>query len=174
MRFFLFLPVLSLAFATAIGGALPAAAQQQMALGGLKSDRNAPIDITSDSLAVDQQTGKATFTGNVLVVQGDLRMKAPLVVVTYDQANRSQIQHIHATGGVTLVSPDEAAQGEEANYDVSNNHVVMTGNVILTQGQNVTQGQKLTVDLTTSTGVMDGRVRTTLQPQQQSPAGKKP
>ncbi|MPL60939.1 lipopolysaccharide export system protein LptA [Rhodobacter sp. 140A] len=138
---------------------------QQIALGGIRADARAPVEVTADSLAVNQTDGSATFTGNVLVVQGGMRLKAAVVDVEYDPKDRSKILRMHATGGVTLVSPAEAAEAKEAVYDVAASNVVMTGDVLLTQGQNVMSGQKLTVDLKTGTGQMDGRVRTILQPE---------
>jgi len=138
---------------------------QQIALGGIRTDAKAPVEVTADSLAVNQTDGTAVFTGNVLVVQGGMRLKAAVVDVEYDPKDRSKINRMHATGGVTLVSPTEAAEGKEAVYDVAASSVVMTGDVLLTQGQNVMSGQKLTVDLKTGTGQMDGRVRTILQPE---------
>ncbi|MFC5738949.1 lipopolysaccharide transport periplasmic protein LptA [Sinirhodobacter huangdaonensis] len=138
---------------------------QQIALGGIRADAKAPVEVTADSLAVNQTDGSATFTGNVLVVQGGMRLKAAVVDVEYDPKDRSKITRMHATGGVTLVSPAEAAEAKEAVYDVAASNVVMTGDVLLTQGQNVMSGQKLTVDLKTGTGQIDGRVRTILQPE---------
>ena len=34
------------------------------------------MEVTSDELSIDQATGQAIFDGNVLVVQGDIRMSA--------------------------------------------------------------------------------------------------
>lgn len=150
-------------FAVFVLLAAPVAAQQ-VAFGGLKADAKAPVEVTSDSLNVNQADGTAVFTGNVLVVQGGLRMQAAAIRVGYAQGDTSKIQTMTATGGVTLVSPTEAAESKEAVYDVAGGSVVMTGDVLLKQGQNVMSGQKLTVDLRSGTGQMDGRVRTILQP----------
>lgn len=161
-----FIPFLATALITGMVCALPAGAQQ-IAFNGLKADRNAPVEVTSDTLNVDQQTGTAVFNGNVLVIQGGMRMKAQTITVTYDQADRTRINTMNATGGVTLVSPNEAAEGKNAVYDVPAGQVVMTGDVVVTQGTSVMSGQKLTVNLTNGTGQMDGRVRTILQPRQE-------
>lgn len=139
-------------------------AAQQVAFGGIKADARAPVEVTADSLNVNQADGTAVFTGNVLVVQGGLRMQAATIRVGYAPDDRTKIQTMTATGGVTLVSPTEAAESKEAVYDVAGGSVVMTGDVLLKQGQNVMSGQKLTVDLRSGTGQMDGRVKTILQP----------
>lgn len=144
---------------------LASVAQQQVAFGGLKTNTKLPVEVTADSLSVNQTDGTATFTGNVLIVQGEMRLKAAQVDVTYGKTNTSKIDTLHATGGVTLVSATEAAESKVADYDVTAGKVVMTGDVLLTQGKNVMAGQKLTVDLTSGTGQMDGRVRTVLQPE---------
>lgn len=143
--------------------ALPAQAQQ-VAFGGLRTDTKAAVEVTADSLAVNQKDGTATFTGNVVIVQGPMRLQAAVVTVEYGSADRSKISHLHAAGGVTLVSAAEAAEAKEADYSVATGDVILTGDVLLTQGENVISGQKLTVDLKTGTGQMEGRVRSVLQP----------
>lgn len=140
------------------------AAALQVAFGGIKGDTTAPVEVTADSLSVNQTDGSATFTGNVLIAQGEMRLQAATVRVEYGTEDRSKINRLHASGGVTLVSATEAAEAREAVYDVTTGQVVLTGDVLLTQGANVMSGQKLTVDLKTGTGQMDGRVRTILQP----------
>lgn len=141
-----------------------AAQAQQVAFGGIRADISAPVEITSDTLSVNQADGSATFSGNVVIGQGDMRLQAQNVRVEYAQGDRTRIQKLHASGGVTLASAAEAAEAQEAVYEVTSGTIVLTGNVLLTQGANVMSGQKLTVDLSSGTGQMDGRVRTILQP----------
>ncbi len=140
-----------------------AALAQQVAFGGLRADTSAPVEITADSLAVNQEDGTAVFSGNVLIVQQDMRLQAASVRVEYGD-DHSQIKQLHASGGVTLVSASDSAEARDAVYEVATGQIVMTGDVLLTQGSNVMAGQKLSVDLKTGTGQMDGRVRTILQP----------
>ena len=150
------LAILPLAFASG-------AVAQQIAFGGIRGDSKAPVEITSDTLTVDQSTGIATFAGNVVIGQGAMRLSAGQVLVEYGETT-SDISKLRASGGVTLVSETEAAEAREAVYTLSSSTVVLTGNVLLTQGKNVMAGESLTVNLTTGTGTMAGRVRTVLQP----------
>lgn len=135
-----------------------------VAFGGIKSDTSLPVEVTADQLAVNQTDASAVFTGNVVVIQGDLRLAAGTVRVEYDKEDRTKVSRIVATEGVTLVSPAEAAEAREAIYSVAAGEVVMTGDVLLTQGGSTIAGQKLVVDLDTGTGRMDGRVRTVIDP----------
>jgi lipopolysaccharide export system protein LptA len=152
--------------------ALPApllAQGAKVAFGGLKQDTSLPVEITADSLAIDQADGQATFTGNVLVGQGDMRLSAGEIRVEYAE-DGSDIRTLHATGGVTIVNATDAAEAREAVYTIATGAVVMTGDVLLTQGPNAISGEKLVLDLRAGTGVMEGRVKTVFTPGQ----GKKP
>ena len=137
-----------------------------VAFGGLKHDASQPVEITADELTVDQATGSAVFTGNVVAGQGEMRLSAGRVQVQYATENgqaTGRIDQLVATGNVTLVNGAEAAEAEKAIYSVGGSQIVMTGNVILTQGINALSGEKLTVDLTSGSGRMEGRVRTIFQ-----------
>ncbi len=140
----------------------------QVAFGSLKGDPTQPVEVTADQLNVDQTDGKATFTGNVLVVQGTMRLTAAQVQVDY-AADGKKISRMHATGGVTLVNNGEAAEGRDAVYTIDTGSVVMTGDVLLTQGSSALSGKQLTVDLNTGTGVMEGRVQTVFVPAKSAP-----
>lgn len=126
-------------------------------------DSDQPVEVTADRLDVNQTDGTAIFEGNVVVVQGELTLTAGRVRVEYGTTEPREIERIHAYENVVLVSPTEAAEGDEAVYEVASRSVVLTGNVILTQELNVVSGEKLTIDLDTGTGVVEGRVRTILR-----------
>jgi lipopolysaccharide export system protein LptA len=152
--------------AAAVLAALPglAAAQgAEVSFGILGHDASLPVEVTADSLSVNQADGTAIFKGNVVVGQGDMRLAAGEVRVIYASGTASRIERLEATGGVTLASGTEAAESREAVYSVDGGQIVMTGDVVMTQGQNAISGQKLTLSLEAGTGVMEGRVRTILQ-----------
>jgi lipopolysaccharide export system protein LptA len=142
----------------------PVAAQEaNVAFGTEPHDSTQPVEVTADRLDVNQTDGTATFTGNVVVVQGELTLTAGRVLVEYGESEPREIERILAYENVTLVSPTEAAEGDEAIYEVASRSVVMTGNVLLTQELNAVTGERLTIDLDTGTGVVEGRVRTILR-----------
>jgi lipopolysaccharide export system protein LptA len=152
------------AIAAALLLAAPVLAQgANVSFGTEDHDASQPVEVTSDRLDIDQTTGTATFSGNVVVVQGDLTLTADRVRVEYGQTEPREIERIFAFDNVTLVSPTEAAEGDEAVYEVATRSVLMTGNVILTQELNAVSGDRLTIDLETGTGVVEGRVRTVLR-----------
>lgn len=147
-------------------GLAPVAAFSQgakVALGGLKQDTTLPVEVTADELAVNQADGAATFSGNVLVIQGAMRMTAATVRVQY-AADGKGIAQLNATGGVTYVNATDAAEAAEAAYTLASGEMILSGNVLLTQGQGAISGQKLVIDLKAGTGTMEGRVKTVFQP----------
>jgi lipopolysaccharide export system protein LptA len=152
----------ALCFAVVMAG--PAIAQQaNLQFGGLRQDTSLPVEVTSDSLSVDQASGAAVFTGNVLAKQGDMRLSAGTIRVEYT-ADGKGIDSLIASGGVTLVSPTDAAEAAEAVYTIASGTVVMRGNVLLTQGNAAISGQNLTVNLKNGTGTMTGQVKTVFRP----------
>ncbi|WGW04392.1 lipopolysaccharide transport periplasmic protein LptA [Tropicibacter oceani] len=152
--------------ALAVAGlpALAAAQGTDVKFGSLKQDTSAPVEVTADALAVNQNAGTALYTGNVVIIQGDMRLAAPRVLVVYSEA-QGRIERMEATGGVTLVSGEEAAEAERADYDIEGGTVVMSGNVLLTQGQNALTSEKMVVNLESGAAQMSGRVKTILQPE---------
>lgn len=129
---------------------------------GMKDfDKSQRVEVTADALSVNQQDGTAVFDGNVLVVQGEVRMSAGKVRVEYGQSGGSSgISRLVASGGVTFVTSTDAVEAQEADYSVEAGTVRLSGDVLLTQGPNAISGDTLTVDLQSGSGTMEGRVRT--------------
>lgn len=136
-----------------------------VSLGEPITDPDAPIEVTSDSLSVDRQTGNAIFLGNVFVVQGEMTLTAERVEVLYAEENDAEdpLREVIATGDVVLVNGPDTAESDVANFYPPTDKVIMTGNVLLTQGRSIISGDRFNWDMTTGQGTMDGRVRTVLQ-----------
>lgn len=147
----------------ALSPALAAAQGTNVAFGAVKADPSLPVEVTADSLDVNQATGSAEFKGNVLVGQGEMRLSAQRVFVIYSE-DSSGIDRLEATGDVVLVSGPDAAEAQRADYSVATGVIVMTGNVLLTQGKNALTSDRMTVNLSSGTAQMNGRVKTILIP----------
>lgn len=148
-----------------IGAAFPPAAFGQ----SLDHDSGLPIEITADSLEVEQEQQVATFAGNVDAVQGDLVLSADRLLVHYEGKSSavglatgagSAIRRIDAEGHVILASPEETAEGAFGTYDVPAKLVTLEGSVVLTRGDNVIRGERLVLDLVSGTSRMIGTTAT--------------
>lgn len=142
---------------------LAASAQEtSVAFGAIRQDSSLPVEVTSDSLSVDQQSGTAVFTGNVVVGQGEMRLSADKVDVIYRENPRG-IERLKAAGNVVLVSGPDAAEARQADYDIDAGVITMTGDVLLSQGLSALTSDRMTVNLDTGKAKMTGRVKTILQ-----------
>jgi len=140
--------------------ALPTFSQTSLSVGGFSSNPDEPIEMTADKLTVSQSDGSARFDGNVVIAQGNIKIIAQLVVVTYLESGG--IDHLSASGGVTVVTQTESAEAKFADYDLSSHSLALSGDVLLTQGQSMISSDTMNINLTTGAAVIEGRVRTVL------------
>jgi len=131
--------------------------------GGFKHDSSQPIKISADALEVRQNEQVAIFTGAVDARQGDVRMQAQTLTVTYDpeaedNSQAGAIQRVRAEGDVFISSQENTASGNWADYDVASGNITMGDTVTLTQGENVIGGSSLTINLNTGLAQLGGGV----------------
>ena len=120
-------------------------------------DNNAPINISSDSFQADLNGKTGTWSGNVIVIQGDMKLRANTVRMTTvnDKADK-----VMASGNVVVDSPKSGTvTGDNGVYSVVPRTVVMTGNVVMKKGKDVMRGAQLTVNLVTGQAVLGGGVK---------------
>ncbi len=146
-----------------------------------------PVSIEADKLVYSDKDGKAVYSGNVIVIQGDTKMVCTVMTLYLDRAaapsgaptptptpmanasgppaNNSQLRHMDCKGPVSLFSKTQTGTGDAAQYDKPENKFWLIGNVTLTNGGNVTKGDKLTYDLTTgrATVEMSAKSKTRVQ-----------
>lgn len=138
----------------------PALAQLNL---GNRQNSNEPIDISSDTLEVQQDKQLAIFRGKVDVQQGETRLRSDELFVYYRDRNpapanaaggtparqpaprpaaapaagpdASSITKIEAKGNVFVSTPKERAQGDFGVYDVDKKTITLTGNVLMTSDE---------------------------------------
>ncbi len=135
--------------------AQPAAAPAKPVLA--QHDNNAPIDISSDTFQADLNGKSGTWTGNVIVIQGDMKLRANTVHMTTVNGKADKVM---ANGNVVVDSPRSGtATGDNGVYSVVPRTVLLTGNVVLKKGKDVMRGSQLTVNLVTGQAVLGGGVK---------------
>lgn len=156
----LIVPVITLGFSAEAKSTSKAAKKSEpIASFGKKRDNHTPIEVTADALEVAQTESQATFSGHVVAIQGDLRLTAEKMIVTYAQKaaagknkkskDENAIQKIEASGKVFLATPEETASGSTAVYDVDEQEIRLNGHVVLTRGKNVLEGENLVYNFAT-------------------------
>lgn len=154
----------SIALSTALFllGASGVMAQTNVNFGGISVDTSAAIEVAADSLSVDQDTGTAVFSGNVVIGQGELRLSAGRVEVVYSEET-GDIVRLLASEKVTFATENDAAEAQNADYDITSGLLTLTGDVLLTQGASAISAERMVLNVKSGTATMDGRVRTVLQ-----------
>ena len=146
------------------------AAQIAVGFGGVAHDATQAVEVVADSLSIDQTSGRALFEGNVVILQGDLRIAAGRVEVIYSDAGATRgVDAVIASGGVLVTRGEDAAQSDEARYDIATALLNMAGDVLVTQGAITIAGDSMVIDMATGNGTVGGRVRTVFTPELQQP-----
>jgi lipopolysaccharide export system protein LptA len=124
----------------------------------------ANIAVNADAFVADLNQETGTWTGNVIVVQGNVRMRADEVRVQAPGGNASRME---ATGNVVVDSPSGTARGTSAVYEVPAQVIRLAGPVVLTKDNNVMRGAALTVNVGTGVAQITGGTTASGQPQQE-------
>jgi len=126
-------------------------------------DADQPIDINADNLEVQQDKNLAIFSGNVIAVQGRIKLRAERLKVWYRPADaaasedvKGTIIRIDAIDKVFVSSAEETAQGDIGIYEVADQRLTLTGAVVLTRSENVLRGNKLVMNLATGQSKISG------------------
>ena len=152
MRRAFIIPALLAALAGA--GTMAQAQEPVSALAG--HNANAPIDVESDRIEVQDRADRAIFAGNVRVRQDQLTLETARLTIAYTNAQGVEIDRLDAAGGVVVRSPSETARGQFGIYDLNRRLITLTGDVQLERGGSRIGGQRLVIDLNTGRAVIDG------------------
>jgi lipopolysaccharide export system protein LptA len=128
---------------------------EAQALSGFNS--NAPVDFDADRIELQDKQNRVQLSGNVVIRQGDLTLRAARTTIAFTDAGSLQIQRLDAVGGVVVTRGNEAARGSAAVYDFNRRVIVMSGAVNLRRGSDNLNGGRLVIDLNTGLSSVDGR-----------------
>ena len=117
---------------------------------------DAPIDVASDRLEVQDRADRAVFVGNVHVKQAELSLDTARLSVAYSSGAGVQIKRLDASGGVTVRSPSETATGTFGIYDLDRKLITLVGDVRLQRQGSEINGQRLVIDLDSGRAVIEG------------------
>lgn len=140
----------------------------------LEGDAREPVSIESNSGFYDDKKGISIYTGEVVVIQGSMRMDADKVVVYME--NR-EIQKLVATGEPARFkqTPEEGKEDVHghaliAEYYPETKLLIMLKEAVVWQGKNSTASERIEYDRISEvvkagdTGSADKRVHVILQP----------
>ena len=145
------------------------------------SSEGGPIYINSDRTESLERERKVLLVGNVDIQQGEARLRANKVTLTFAGKQGSgassslggsfgQIESMLAEGEVFYVTPELKAKGDRGLYEAAIDTITMTGNVALMRGRDVAEGETLKLEIKNRRTTLDGgtgRTRMMIDPDAQ-------
>lgn len=149
-----------------------------------KADRDKPIEISADRGNLDQLKGVTVWQGNVIIIQGTLKLNADRATVTQDKQGNQTMQ---ATGNQVVFrqkmdGKNEWIEGQsnQLDYNTVTHVAVLTGNARVKRGNDLVIGNVITYNTETelyevSSGASSngGRVTAIIQPKPRNDAASK-
>lgn len=145
----------------------------------LESDREQPIRVSADTVDVNQKTGASKYRGNVVLIQGTLRIEAAEVLVN---TRDNEIVSVSAKGRPLTFQQKLDRTGEQVNasarrmeYHAQRQQVDLYGRVTLRQGADVFNSPVVRYNLATTQLTAEGgknaeRVHSVIQPKRKPAA----
>jgi len=137
-----------------------------------QSDRAKPIDVRADASEFDEKTGRQSLSGNVLITQGTMQIRADFIAITLDNNELSKIEGRGAP--IRFEQENEAGekmqgQAKEIIYDAVSGTLILQGEATLNQPRQSLTSEKITFDAQTQKvsaegSKSSGRVSIQIQP----------
>lgn len=134
------------------------------------------MNIESNSQALDLNTNTVTFSGNVVVTQGTLKLNASRVIIKRLGDSKSRKELITAYGSPVTFQQEmdngKLLKGKAniASYNTVAENLTLTGDAELTQESSSIKGQKIIYNVAkqsmSATGDSKSRIQTVLYPEQ--------
>ncbi|TCK60854.1 lipopolysaccharide transport periplasmic protein LptA [Seleniivibrio woodruffii] len=102
-----------------------------------------PIKILSDYMKYTGSDNTSRFSGNVVVTDGEMRVSADNMDVTFDKSNN--VKEINAQGNVKIEKEGLLALSDRAKLFAAEEMAVLSSNVRVWQGDNYLEGEKVTL-----------------------------
>jgi lipopolysaccharide export system protein LptA len=119
---------------------------------GIDPNSKEPIEIESDRATLDDKTGSSTYTGSVIISQGQSRLEADYIIVN---SQDRKISSIIATGSPAhFVQQSEEnststhGYGNSISYSTEQESLTFKGNARLIQAENSFSGEEIEYDVT--------------------------
>lgn len=133
-----------------------------------------PIEITSQQMEADQQSGSVEFSGNVIAKRGTMTVYAERLTLHFVEAKgRREIERMEASGKVRVVDGDRIATAEHLDYLQAEEKMTLRGNAEIHQGENLVAGDEIVLFVRENRSLVksskDGRVRAVFLPRQETP-----
>lgn len=117
-------------------------------LAALESDRRQPIELSADSVDLDEGKGTSTYRGDVDLRQGTMRVLAD--VITVHQRGRKPYKIVAEGRPVKFRQQTERGpvrgEARRVEYEVDSEDLVLIGDAVLVQNNDSMRSDRITYD----------------------------
>ncbi len=155
-----------------IAAGLAASVLMSTAASAQEESKAKPTDVTANEMEVLDKENKTIFRGQVVAIRDKTTINCDQLLVNTvevkqpDGTTKKEVDVMHATGNVKIVTESETITAEKADIYDRQDRLEAFGKVVLVQGTNTLKGEKLTVNLNDKHTVMTGgRVKGSFLPE---------
>jgi lipopolysaccharide export system protein LptA len=117
----------------------------------LSTDFEQPIEIEADFAELDDEEGTTIYIGNVIVIQGSIRMTGDRLKVDFTSERDLKDAYLDGRLATFKQTPDNGAEDVEGEaitieYHALENMLVLIEKAKVTQGARLTQGHRINYD----------------------------
>ncbi len=142
-------------------------------LAALDSDSDQPIEVEADALEIRDDDNISTYSGNVSLVQGSMRIAADRLVIYFNDQNELVRMEMTGTPATFRQLNDDnremRGQADRLDYDETSSLLVLTGNALFDNNGDTIQGSSIRLNtenehIEASGDQSSERVRVVIQP----------
>ena len=133
-----------------------------------------PIEVTSQQMEADQQSGRVHFSGKVVGKRGDMTIYADQLTLFFVEIDAvRKVERLEAQGSVRVVDGERIATAQKLEYLQATEKMILSGDAEVHQGGNLVAGDEIVLFIRENRSLVksgkDGRVRAVFLPAQEKP-----
>jgi lipopolysaccharide export system protein LptA len=133
-----------------------------------------PIEVSSQRMEADQQSGNVIFSGQVVAKRGEMTIYAEQLKLYFVESDeKREIERLEADGSVRVVDGERVATAQKLEYVQTEEKMTLTGEAEIHQGGNLIAGDEIVLFIRENRSLVksdkDGRVRAVFLPAREKP-----
>ncbi len=133
-----------------------------------------PVNVTADSLTVENSGALIRFEGRVVLKRGALTLTCDRLALRPAEGDPSQVRNGEAEGNVVLAQGTDRAESARASFDLAAGRVVLSGSPFLLRGTDAIRGSEITYTTGDGKAAVKGPVEAVFTPAAAGTGGRTP
>ena len=117
---------------------------------GLSTDKDQPLDLEADSAEIDEAKGRSVYVGNVVAVQGSMRLESDRLTIFHAGSKAERLEAEGKPARFQQLADDSPepvkARARHLEYRFDSEELLLTGDAVVTQGKDSFKSDRITYD----------------------------